>query len=188
MSLTPEKLKIAGPEGAPYALGLPIWVYCGDLLLARLDPVPLLNAGTELHIEAFAPTRAVREERRHVGRLIFLEICAFISENFPQIQAISFALSRQIDQLGGGAELAASRSETMTRIGAVDVRMVPKSDTRPGHFVVSGSWIYSERAYASLMAVLEEERRHYGERPIGSRVAEPRSVVARLRHLMSGRA
>ena len=180
-------LKITGPEGTSYTLGQPIWVYAGDTLLARLDPVPLLKSGTELHIEAFDPTRVVRDEGRHVGRLIFLEICAFISQNFQQIQAISFVLSRQIALMGGGAQLAAARSETMSRIGAVDVRMTPKSDAKPGHFVVSGIWIYSERTYAALLSVLEEERTSYRERAIGARAGEPTGVIARLRHLVSGR-
>jgi len=186
--MTSGILKITGTDGAPYSLGQPIWVYAGEALLARLDPVPLLKNGTELHIEAFDPTRVVREENRHVGRLIFLEICDFISQNFQQIQAISFVLSRQVDLLGGGAQLAAARSETMSRIGAVDVHMMPKSDAKPGHFVVSGIWVYSERTYAALMAVLEEERGHYRMRPIGSRAVEPAGVIARLRHLVSGRA
>jgi hypothetical protein len=189
MSLTPAKLKIAGPNGVPYALGMPMWVYVQDVLLARLDPVPLLNTGTELHIEAFEPTRVVREERRHVGKVIFLEICAHIAENFQQIQAIRFALSRQVDLFsGGGTELAASRSETMMRIGAVDVRMTPRSDAKSGHFVVSGTWVYSERNYAHLMSVLQEERLNYKDRPIGSRNRDAAGVVARLRHLVCGRA
>lgn len=184
--MTSGLLRITGPNAEPYTLGRPIWVYCADDLLAKLDPVPLLRSGTELHIEAFEPTGSVREEPRHVGRLIFLEICAFIAEHFQQIQAISFVLSRQIDWMATGSELAASRSETMTRIGAVDVRITPKSDSKPGHFVVSGVWVYSERTYAALMAVLEKERANYAGRPIGTRGLESGGVVARLRHLVSG--
>ena len=185
--MTSGLLRITGPNAEPYVLGRPIWVYAGADLLAKLDPVPLLKSGTELHIEAFEPTGAVREERRHVGRLIFLEICAFIVENFQQIQAISFVLSRQIDWMGNGTELAAVRSETMTRIGAMNVQITPKSDAKPGHFVVSGVWAYSERTHAALMAVLESERAKYSTRPIGSRTGESGGVVARLRHLVSGR-
>lgn len=187
MSNTPGILKITGPESAPYVLGKPIFVYDRDVLLATLDPVPVRKSGTEIHIEAFKPARTVRQERRHVGRLIFLEICAFIAENFPQIQAVSFAFSRQVDALGGGAEQAAARSETMSRIGALDVRIAPKADARPGHFVVSGIWAYSERNYAALKLVLEEERALYREWPIGTRRREHGGVVARLRHLVSRR-
>ena len=180
-------LRITGPDAEPYVLGSPIWVYCGEELLAKLDPVPLLKSGTELHIEAFEPTGSVREERRHVGRLIFLEICAFIAEHFQQIQAISFVLSRQVDCMAHGAELAATRSETMTRIGAMDVCIAPKSDAKPGHFVVSGIWVYSARTYAALKEVLEKERANYADRPIGTRGSDLGAVVARIRHLVSGR-
>lgn len=186
--MTPGNIRITAPEGEPYQLGQPIWVYSGKLLLAKLDPVPLLSAGTELHIESFEPQRVVREERRHVGRLIFLEICACIAQNFPQIQAISFVLSRQVDLLGGGAEQAAARSETMSRIGADNVRMVPKYDAKPGHFVVTGVWVYGERSYAALMSVLQEERENYRNRPIGAGHGDCIGVVARLRGLVTRRA
>lgn len=186
--MTAGFLRITGPNAEPYALGKPIWVYCGEDLLARLDPVPLLKSGTELHIEAFEPSGSVREDRRQVGRLIFLEICSFIAEHFPQIQAISFVLSRQIDWMANGAELAASRSETMMRIGAMDVCITPKSDAKPGHFVVSGIWVYSERTHAALKEVLEKERADYAERPLGARGTELGSMVARIRHLVSGRS
>ena len=185
--MKPSLVRITGPDAEPYTLGRPMWVYAGEDLLARLDPVPLLRSGTELHIEAFEPTDLVREEKRHVGRLIFLEICAFIVENFQQIQAISFVLSRQIDAMATGAVLAASRSETMTRIGAVDVQISPKSDAKPGHFVVSGIWIYSERTHAALLGVLDKERANYAGRPIAARGPESGGVVARLRHLVSRR-
>lgn len=180
-------IRITGPASAPYTLGQPIHVHDQDRHLATLDPVPLLRNGTEIHIEAFQPSRAVREERRHVGRLIFLEICAFIAENFPQVQAISFSFSRQVDVLGGGEEQAVSRSETMSRIGALDVHITPKANAQPGHFVVSGVWVYSEPNHAALKAVLEEERAIYREWPIGSHRRAHRGVVARLRHLVSRR-
>jgi hypothetical protein len=75
----------------------------------------------------------------------------------------------------------------MVRIGAIDVRITPRSDAKPGHFVVSGTWVYSERNYAHLMSVLQEERLNYKDRPIGSGIGGAGSVVNRLRHLVSGR-
>jgi hypothetical protein len=186
--MTFKKLRITGPQAIPYQLGQPMHVYDGNILLAVLDPVPVRNAGTEIHIEAFRPTRVVREERRHVGRLIFLEICAFISEHFHQIQAISFAFSRQIDSLGGGLQLAASRAQVMERIGALNVQMTPRADAKPGHFVVSGVWAYSGRNLAALYAVLEDERALYRAQPIQAGANDrPGGLRAVLRRLMSRR-
>ena len=78
-----------------------MFVYEANTLLGILDPVPVMNDGTRLHIEAFSPTQVVLDEQRHIGRLIFFEICAFVSEQFPQIQAISFSFARPIASLGG---------------------------------------------------------------------------------------
>jgi hypothetical protein len=180
------KLRITGPGGAPYVLDQPMFVYERESLLATLEPVPLLRNGTEIHVESFNPTRLVREDHRHVGRLIFLEICAFISEKFPQIQAINFALSRQVDVLGGGAEQASARAQAMERVGAVNVQVRPKPNALPGHFVVSGVWAYSEQNLANLKAVLEEERALYRRRPIGSPAPEKSKVLAAVRQWFLG--
>ncbi|MEJ8820602.1 hypothetical protein WKW80_00965 [Variovorax humicola] len=165
-----------------------MFVYDRDTLLATLEPVPLSKSGTEIHIEAFNPTRLVRQDYRHVGRLIFLEICVFISEKFPQIQAINFALSRRVDVLGAGEQQASERAETMDRIGAINVRMRPKPNALPGHFVVSGVWAYSEQNFAALMQVLEEERAQYRRRPIGSSAPEKSKVLSTIRQWVTGRA
>jgi hypothetical protein len=138
-------------------------------------------------VESFTPASTVREEHRHVGRLIFLEICAFIAEQFPQIQAISFVFSRQVDVLGAGEQQALARAETMARIGAINVKMTPKPDALPGHFVVSGIWPYSQQNVEALYGVLAEERARYRDEPIGARLREKVGVVAALRHLVLGR-
>ncbi|RZL86033.1 MAG: hypothetical protein EOP82_31415 [Variovorax sp.] len=159
-------------------------VYDDCVLLGTLDPVPVRNMGTEIHVEAFTPTRIVREESRHIGRLIFLEVCAFIVENFHQIQLISFVFTRQVDVLGGGVQQAAARAETMERIGAVNVQVAPKADTSPGHFVVSGVWVYSERNLVALNLVLEEQRALYRERPIAGGAKSRAGVGTALRRLV----
>jgi hypothetical protein len=130
-------------------------------------------AGTEIHIESFTPTRVVSEEDRHVGRIIFLEICAFIAEDFPQIQAINFVLSRPVAVLGAGVQQAIARAETMQRAGAINIQITPKPSAMPGNLVVSGVWAYSESSMAALKMVLEEERAIYRNRPI----AVPRKPV-----------
>ncbi|MDM0073408.1 hypothetical protein QTH90_03390 [Variovorax sp. J2P1-59] len=186
--MTFKKLRITGPAAGVYELGQPMHVYDGSVLLATLDPVPLLNMGTEIHVEAFTPTRVVRDERRHVGRLIFLEICAFIAEHFHQIQAISFVFTRQVDLLGGGAEQATSRAETADRIGAVNVQITPKADALPGHFVVSGVWVYSQRNLAALKIVLEEQRALYRAAPIKAGARDKPGLRKALGRLISRRS
>lgn len=185
--MTFKKLRITGPGAAPYQLGQPMYVYDASVLLGTLDPVPVGNAGTEIHIEHFTPTRVVHEERRHLGRLVFLEICAFISEHFHQVQAISFAFSREVSVLGGGVQQAAARVETMDRIGAMNVQIRPLADALPGQFIVSGVWAYSESSIEALRVVLEEQRALYRERPISIGVADKPGVRAALRRLISGR-
>ena len=185
--MTFKKLRITGPGAVPYQLGQPMHVYDANVLLGTLDPVPVGNAGTEIHIEHFQPTRVVRDEQRHVGRLVFLEICAFISEHFHQVQAISFAFTREVGILGGGIQQAAARVETMDRIGAINVQIRPKADALPGQFVVSGIWVYSESSMSALRVVLEEQRALYRERPITVGVADKPGVRAALRRLISRR-
>ncbi|MDM0014397.1 hypothetical protein QTH87_18295 [Variovorax sp. J22P168] len=185
--MTFKKLRITGPGAVPYQLGMPMHVHDANVLLGTLDPVPVSNSGTQIHVQHFVPTRVVREERRHVGRLVFLEICDFISENFHQVQAISFAFTREINILGGGVEQAASRLDTMERIGAIDVQIHPKPDALPGHFIVSGVWAYSEASLAALRIVLEEQRALYRQAPIAVGVADKPGVRAALRRLVSRR-
>jgi hypothetical protein len=129
----------------------------------------------------------VRDEQRHVGRLVFLEICAFIAEHFHQVQAISFAFTRDVSILGGGIQQAAARMETMDRIGAINVQIRPKADALPGQFVVTGIWAYSESSMAALRVVLEEQRTLYRDRPIAVGVADKPGVRAALRRLISRR-
>jgi len=157
-------------------------VYAGALLLATLDPVRVLNDGTQIHIEPFAPTQVVLDEQRHIGRLIFFEICAFISEHFPQIQLISFSFARPITSLGGPAQQAGSRAAALERIGVEDLRITPVSS---GAHVVSGSWAYSENNLAALHAALAEQRAIFAADPItgdkGGIVGAIRRLVARRR-------
>ncbi|MDM0044354.1 hypothetical protein QTH91_07680 [Variovorax dokdonensis] len=175
------------PSGEPYSLGQPLHVYDREHLLGILDPLPLLHNGTQVHIEGFVAQPIILKEDRHVGRLIFLEVCAFLLANFPQIQSISFRLTRHIDVLGAGERQAAVRTETMLRIGASDVNIAPHPDASPGHFVVSGVWVYNNQNLAALHEVLEEQRALYADVPIGSQTATRAGVVAHLRALIFGR-
>jgi len=180
-------LTIRGPGGSPYALGQPMHVYNRGEFLAVLDPVPLLRDGTEIHLEAFDPQPIVKAEGRHVGRFIFLEVCAFVTENFPQVQAISVTFSRQIDLFGGAAQLAAARAQTLLRIGATDVHISSQVDGHAGRFVVNGLWHYNQQNLEALHQVLEEERATFRARPIGSILKDRRTMMDRFRHVVLGR-
>ncbi|SEB24431.1 hypothetical protein SAMN05444680_12064 [Variovorax sp. YR216] len=182
--MVPTQIKITGPHGLPFKLGGPMQVFEGRTLLGTLDPVEVLKDGTEVHIEAFIPTQVVLNERRHVGRLIFFEICAYITEHFPQIQAISFAFGRPIDALGRPAEQAASRASAMERIGVVNITVTPLTQ---GVHVVSGVWPYSEANRVALQTALEKQRAIFREKPI-VRPSRAGRVFAKLAALCSQRA
>lgn len=173
--MTFNKLRITGPGETPYKLGQPMFLYEGTTPLGTLDPVHVRKDGTLVHIAAFAPAQVVRKEPRHVGRLLFLEICVFIAERFPQVQAISFSFSRPTQGQGGPAQLAASRAAAMTRIGAVNVKITPRTS---GEHVVSGVWVYSRRNLAALHEALEAQRELFSEHPIGARLLRHRCSVA----------
>ncbi|MEJ8815209.1 hypothetical protein WKW77_29355 [Variovorax ureilyticus] len=156
-------------------------VFEGKTLLGTLDPVEVLKNGTEIHIEAFIPTQVLLKERRHVGRLLLFEFCAYITKHFPQIQAISFAFARPIDALGRPAEQAGSRTSAMARIGAVNITVTPVT---LGVHVVSGVWPYSQANRAALQSALEEQRAIYRDKPI-VRPSFAKRFLARLAALSS---
>lgn len=182
MSFT--NIRITGPDDAAYQLGEPMLVHETKVLLGTLDPVRVTNDGTQVHIEAFVPTQVVLEERRHIGRLIFFEICAFISEHFPQIQAISFSFARPIASLGGPAQQAVSRADALERVGVENVKITPLTS---GAHVVSGTWAYSERNLAALQIALEEQRAIYRAEPIANGTRDKGGITSTIRRLISQR-
>lgn len=155
-------------------------VHDGEALICTLDPVPVSPSGNEIRIEHFSPALSGPDEARHLSRLVFLEICAFVAENFEQIQAVSFAFSRPLSLLAGGAQDAADRAEVMHRIGIDDVQVAPVPSATPGHFIVTGVWVYSERNLAALNEVLYELRSLYQHRPLGTDPKGGAGVVRRL--------
>ncbi|MBO9513048.1 MAG: hypothetical protein J7549_02940 [Variovorax sp.] len=158
-------------------------VHDGERLICTLDRVPVSPAGNEIHIEHPRPSMKGREEEaRHLSRLVFLEICAFVAETFEQVQAVSFAFSRPLPLLQGGARDAADRAEIMHRIGIDNVQVAPMPSSMPGHFIVTGVWVYSERNLAALNEVLSELRALYRDRPIGT---DPRGGTGVVRRLLA---
>ncbi|MDN8616040.1 hypothetical protein [Variovorax ginsengisoli] len=158
-------------------------VHDGDLLVCTLDPVPVSPTGSEIRVEHFTPPLSGLEEARHLGRLVFLEICAFVVEHFEQVQAVSFAFPRPVTMLAGATQHSADRAEIMHRIGIENVQVAPKPSTVPGHFVVTGVWLYTERNLAALNEVLGELRALYRDRPIGS---DPKGGAGVIRRLIAG--
>lgn len=157
-----------------------MFVHDGTVLICTLDPVPVSSSGNEIRIEHFSPPWSGLKDARHLSRLVFLEICAFVAESFDQIQAVSFAFSRPLPLLTGGSQDAADRVEIMRRIGIDNVRVAPMPSPTPGHFVVTGVWVYSERNLAALNEVLNELRNLYQHRPIGTDPKGAAGVVRRL--------
>lgn len=179
MSVT--NIRITGPLEASYQLGRPMSVYEGNVLLATLDPVLVLNRGTQVHVEALIATRVMLDQRKHVGRLIFFEICAFVTQNFPQIQAVSFAFAHPIDGIGGPAQQAALRAAAMESIGVEDVHVNPITS---GAHVVSGTWVYNEKNLAALQVALQEQRAILEADPI---VVEKGGLTGAFRRLVAAR-
>lgn len=159
------KLRITGPDSAPYVLGAPMHIHEGATHIATMDPVPVNRVGTEVHLEHFTPIDPVALQKREIGKLLLVEVAAFIIENFTTVQAISFALTRNIDSYGDAMKLASMRSGVLQSIGTEHIVIAPKPDAvHAGHFVVSGLWEYNPSSVAALHAVLKAERDAYDER------------------------
>jgi hypothetical protein len=179
-------LQLTGPHGRPYVLGEALHLHDGEVLLGMLDPVPVNRTGTEVHIEHFAPNYRVGGQARDNGRLVLLEMVAFIVERFNAVQAISITLSRNIENYADGLNLATVRSAFLHSIGTTNILVAPKPDPdQAGHFVVSGVWIYNPDNLAALRAVLNVEREAYRARNAAAPVRAAALVDAFKRRMRS---
>jgi len=176
-------VKITGPEGRTYQLGNPMYVHTRDHHIVTLDPVHVRNDGTEIHFEEFAPEAIVFEEQRPLGRLILFEIFAFIVDHFPQVQVITFSLSRPVQGTFGSAQHVASRMEVLQRAGIQILQVTPVTS---GEHVITGIWVYTDRNIAALRGALQEQREVFRERPIGSVLRSNARAIARLRRMLGG--
>jgi len=174
---TVKKLRITGPGGAAYRLGDPLLVFDEDVLVCTVDPLPVSPSGDEILVEHFTPALMSLEESRHLSRLVFLEICAFVAETIHEVRAVTFAFSRPARLLSNPS---ADRVEIMHRIGIENVQVSPRPAAMPGHFVVSGTWHYSDRNLTALNEVLAELRVLYRNRPIGTDPDGGARVIKRL--------
>jgi len=174
MSFT--QLRITGPDSTPYKLGAPLHLYDGDLRVGVMDPIPVSRDGAEVHVEHFNVAPGVPgHQRREIGRLVLLEVVAFLAENFSQVQAVSVALSRDIEGYADGMTLANSRSAALQGIGARHIMITPKPDAaHMGHFVVAGLWEYNQANLEALHARLQKEREAYCDRERDAAAAKAR--------------
>lgn len=162
---TPSRLRLTGPDSAPYELGQPLYVYDGNAHLGTLDPVQVNRDGTEVLISRFVSSPLGRAEKRAFAPLVLLEVTAFLVERFHGVQMVSYSLSRQIQIYGDGTTVAAARSQLLQDIGADGVTISPQPDSQtPGNFVVQGVWTYNERNLEALQRCLRRQRELYAEK------------------------
>lgn len=165
--MSTHSLRVTGPALEACVLGGPMLVHYGEQHLGTLDPVPVSRGGTEIRIEHFTPSRTEEAQRLHglkIGRVILLELVAFVAERFSTVTLVQLCLNRDIESYRG-ITLAAERSELLQAMGASHIVITPKPDAaRIGHFVVAGAWEYNQANLAALGATLEVERAAYGER------------------------
>ncbi len=83
------------------------------------------------------------EESCHLSRLVFLEICAFVAETIHEVRAVTFAFSPAGTTSIESGRLIVSRSCIASASRTSEVS--PRPAAMPGHFVVSGTWHYSDR-------------------------------------------
>lgn len=187
--MTFDRLRIAGPGGGPCALGEPMHVHDGSVELGTLDPVDVSRDGTEVRIGRFVPTPFVRTHRRNFGPLVLLEVTSFIAERFQGVQAVSYALSREIELHGDGMQVATARSTLLHSMGAEGVTISPQPDSGPpGNFVVQGVWTYNVQNLAALRACLTAERQIYRQLAANESMLEaapPKGLRQRLRRWLA---
>ena len=156
------KLLLSGPAGA-YRSGDPILIRDGDVFLGTVDPPEISRSGSSVHFGRFSPSPSVRDAgERQFGPLMLVEVMSFIAEQFSNIDAIRFTLTRQVEMHGDGLKVALARLALLERIGAADLHMRPRPDSSvPGNFVVQGVWEYTGPNLAALAAELAGQRAAY---------------------------
>lgn len=183
------KLRISGADGGAWRLGEPMLVHEGQACIGRIDPVPVSPDGTEVHVEHLDLVAGSAELRSGLSTLMLLEVTAHIVEHCTTVQAISFALDRQLEGRGDSTKIAIARSLLLQRIGASHVVVRPKPDTeRAGQFVVTGLWEYTPASLSAFQAVLQAERASYQPPEAGGASAHPhhgQGLAARLKRMLA---
>lgn len=187
--MTFERLRITGHRGKDYELGEAMEVHDAAVHLGTLDPVSVSRDGTEVSIGRFLPSQFVKVQKRNFGPLVLLETTAFLTENFQGLQAVRYALNREIEMHGDGMQVAGARSALLQAMGAEAVTISPMPDSEtPGNFVVRGIWAYNERNLEALGQCLKQEREVYRQWDAAhaSNAAQPIPALRkRLRQLLA---
>ncbi|MDL9999429.1 hypothetical protein QTI24_12490 [Variovorax sp. J22P240] len=190
MSIT--ALRFTGPDSAPCVLGAPIFAYYGEIHVGTLDPVPVSRGGTEVRIQHYTPSSEACShalQKLRIGRVLLLELVAFIATHFSSVSVISFVLNRDIEGYGNGIRLAGSRSALLQSIGAEHIVITPKpKGERAGHFAVAAFWQYNVANLSALNAATQAEWAAFRERETAALPGKAPRANAWLRRFLSHRA
>jgi len=185
-------LRFTGPDSAPCVLGAPIFAYYGDIHVGTLDPVPVSRGGTEVRIQHYTPSPEACSQalqKLRIGRVLLLELVAFMATHFSSVSVISFILNRDIEGYGNGIRLAGSRSALLQSIGAEHIVITPKpKGERAGHFVVAAFWQYNMANLTALHAATQAEWAAFMEREAAAPLGKPPRANAWLRRFLLQRA
>ncbi|WP_286665264.1 hypothetical protein [Variovorax flavidus] len=185
-------LRFTGADSGPCVLGAPIFAYYGEIHIGTLDPVPVSRGGTEVRIQYYTPSTDAGSrdlQKLRIGRVLLLELVAFMATHFSSVSVISFILNRDIEGYGNGIRLAGSRSALLQSIGAEHIVITPKpKGERAGHFVVAAFWQYNVANLTALNAATQAEWAGFREREAAALTGKAPRANSWLRRFLAQRA
>jgi|UPI0004802DF0 hypothetical protein len=186
-----RSLRFTGADFGPCVLGAPIFAHYGDIHVGTIDPMPISRGGTEVRIQYYTPATAEGSralQKLRLGRVILLELVAFIATHFSTVSVVSFILNRDIEGYGDGIRLAGSRSALLQSIGAEHIVITPKPQgERAGHFVVAAFWQYNAANLASLDEAIRAEWSGFHERQAAAALGQELRANSWLRRFLAQR-
>lgn len=187
-----EALRFTGADFGPCVLGAPIFAYYGDIHVGTVDPMPISRGGTEVRIQYYTPSSAEGSralQKLRLGRVILLELVAYIATHFSTVSVVSFILNRDIEGYGDGIRLAGSRSALLQSIGAEHIVITPKpKGERAGHFVVAAFWQYNAANLAALNEAIRAEWSGFHEREAAALPGQGPRANSWLRRFLARRS
>jgi hypothetical protein len=128
-------------------------------------------------------------QKLRLGRVVLLELVAYIATHFSTVSVVSFILNRDIEGYGNGIRLAGSRSALLQSIGAEHIVITPKpKGERAGHFVVAAFWQYNAANLASLHEAIQAEWTGFREREAAALLGQGPRSNSWLRRFLAGRS